>query len=221
MTIHGIHPGDGRSIDIHVQDGRIDRVEPAATQADRYVSPGWIDIQVNGFAGVDYNQPSTPLDEIARSIDVQRSTGVALFYPTVITGSFENISGSLRNLARARRTLANGASMPGFHVEGPWISPLAGPRGAHPKEHVRAPTIDEYKRFQEAAEGTIRLVTLAPEHEGSAAVIEHMAADGVIVAIGHSNASAADIAEAIRASCPRCFSRPFRSPEISARISIA
>jgi N-acetylglucosamine-6-phosphate deacetylase len=158
-----------------------------------------IDIQVNGFAGVDYNSPRTPLEEIARSIRVMRATGVTRFCPTVITGSNENICGSLRNLARARRELPDGPMMCGFHVEGPWISPLDGPRGAHPVEHVRAPSIEEFEQFQDAAEGNIRLLTLAPEAEGSAAVIEHLAANGIVVAIGHTNATGQQIRNAISA----------------------
>ena len=84
-------------------------------------------------------------------------------------------------------------------VEGPWISPLDGPRGAQPREHVRAPGIDEYRRFQDAAEGRVRLVTLSPEHEGACQVIERMVEDGVAAAIGHTTAGAEAIADAVRA----------------------
>ena len=199
MTVHGIHPATGKPILVHLEDGLIARVEPSDRPASEYISPGWIDLQVNGFAGVDYNDPETPADEIARSVEVQRSTGVARFYPTVITGSSEDMRGSLRNLARARRTLQAGGAMLGFHVEGPWISPHDGPRGAHPRAHVRAPSVEEFERFQEAAEGGIRIVTLSPEHPGTAAVIEHIAAAGAVVSIGHTNATAAQIAEAVSA----------------------
>ena len=199
MVVSGRHPATGESVAVRVGNGSIERVEPAAEAAERYISPGWIDIQVNGFAGVDYNRADTPLNEIARSIEAQRETGVTRFYPTVITGSRENMLGSLRNLAKAKRTLDDGRAMPGFHVEGPWISPFDGPRGAHPKEHVRAPSIDEYRRFQDAAEGQVRLVTLSPEHEGACPVIERMADDGVAVAIGHTAAGAKAIADAVRA----------------------
>ena len=199
MVVSGRHPATGKSVAVRVGNGSIERVEPAAEAAERYISPGWIDIQVNGFAGVDYNRADTPLNEIARSIEAQRETGVTRFYPTVITGSRENMLGSLRNLAKAKRTLDDGRAMPGFHVEGPWISPFDGPRGAHPKEHVHAPSIDEYRRFQDAAEGQVRLVTLSPEHEGACPVIERMADDGIAVAIGHTNAGAKAIADAVRA----------------------
>lgn len=199
MVVSGRHPATGQAVAIHVGNGSIERVEPATDCADRYISPGWIDIQVNGFAGVDYNCADAPRDEIARSIEAQRESGVTRFYPTVITGSQENMAGSLRNLAKAKRTLADGRAMPGFHLEGPWISPLDGPRGAHPAEHVRAPSIDAYRRFQDAAEGNIRLVTLSPEHEGACRVIEHMIADGAAAAIGHTNAGADALGDAVRA----------------------
>lgn len=200
MIYTGRSPLTGDLIDLHEENGRITRVEAAsAPNGEGWIAPGMIDIQVNGFAGVDYNSPRTPLEEIARSIEVQRSTGVTRFYPTVITASNENIRGSLRNLAKAKRELAEGVSMPGFHLEGPWISPVDGPRGAHPKEHVRAATIDEYQQFQDAAEGHIRLLTLAPEQEGAIKLIERLAAEGVVVSIGHSNATGEQIQEAIRA----------------------
>ena len=198
-TVCGVHPGTGETLAISTSGGRISAVEAAAGEAEPFVSPGWVDLQVNGFAGVDYNDPNTPADDIARSIEVQRSTGVARFYPTVITGSGEDMRGSLRNLAMARRTVSNGSAMLGFHVEGPWISPDDGPRGAHPQRHVRPPSIEEFARFQDAAQGGIRIVTLSPEHDEAPRVIEHMAANNVVVSIGHTNATSAQIADAVSA----------------------
>lgn len=199
MTLSGIHPATGDPVTVHTSNGRISEVVAAAEPADRYISPGWVDLQVNGFAGVDYNDPRSEHDEIARSIDVQRSTGVARFCPTVITGSREDMLGSLLNLARARRSLRNGSAMLGFHVEGPWISPHDGPRGAHPRAHVRPPSVEEFNAMQDAAEGQIRLVTLSPEHDEAPAVIEHMAESGVVVSIGHTAASRDQIADAVKA----------------------
>ena len=197
--MRGIHPGTGETLAIRTSGGRIAAVEATAGEAGPFVSPGWVDLQVNGFAGVDYNDPNTPADDIARSIEVQRSTGVARFYPTVITGSGEDMRGSLRNLATARRTISNGSAMLGFHVEGPWISPHDGPRGAHPQQHVRPPSIEEFARFQDAAEGGVRIVTLSPEHDAAPHVIEHMVANDVVVSIGHTNATSAQIADAVHA----------------------
>ncbi|MCY4189415.1 MAG: N-acetylglucosamine-6-phosphate deacetylase [Bryobacterales bacterium] len=199
QVVRGIHPGTGETIAVRTDASRIAAVETGAGKASQYVSPGWIDLQVNGFAGADYNDPHAPAEEISRSIDAQRSTGVARLYPTVITGSEADMRGSLRNLAKARRTIPNGSAMLGFHVEGPWISPEDGPRGAHPRHHVRPPSIEEFERLQDAAEGGIRIVTLGPEHDRAPRVIEHMAARGVVVSIGHTNASSGQIADAVAA----------------------
>ncbi len=195
----GLSPLDSRAIEVIVEDGRITTVSPSDERPTRWIAPGLIDVQVNGFATVDYNSPTTPLDDIAHSIEVQRRSGVTRLLPTVITGSNENIRGSLANLAKAAREVAGKSSIQCFHVEGPWIAPEDGPRGAHPKEHVRPPSIEEFKQFQDAAEGRIRLCTLAPEWPGSAAVIEHMVAAGVTVAIGHTAATGKDIHDAIAA----------------------
>lgn len=198
-TVRGIHPGTGDTVVIGTGGGKISAVATSSEEATQYVSPGWVDLQVNGFAGVDYNDPTSPADKIAESIEVQRSTGVVRFYPTVITGSEDDMRGSLRNLAKVRRTIANGSAMLGFHVEGPWISPLDGPRGAHPRHHVRAPSTEEFQRFQDAAEGGIRLVTLSPEHTEAPRVIEHMVANNVVVSIGHTNATEQQLADAVSA----------------------
>lgn len=199
MRVQGIHPGTGQAVEIETRNGVIEEVKETGSPEERFLSPGWFDLQVNGFAGVDYNNPASPPDKIARSIEVQRSTGVARFYPTVITGSRTDMVGSLKNLARAKRTVGNGDAMLGFHVEGPWISPHDGPRGAHPRAHVRRPTIEEFEQFQDAAEGNIKLVTLSPEHAEAGHVIEHITASGVVVSIGHTAATAAQISEAAKA----------------------
>jgi N-acetylglucosamine-6-phosphate deacetylase len=84
-------------------------------------------------------------------------------------------------------------------VEGPHICTEGGPRGAHPKRWVRPPDLDEFHRWQDAARGHVRLVTLAPEWPGAPAYIESLSAAGVTVAIGHTGAGAQQIAEAIAA----------------------
>src|SRR5262245_17832756 len=80
----------------------IEWVRPSTRATDVYLAPGWIDIQVNGFAGVDYNDPTTPAEAIGRSIHALFGTGVTRFYPTVITGAAEEMAASLRNLSRAK-----------------------------------------------------------------------------------------------------------------------
>jgi N-acetylglucosamine-6-phosphate deacetylase len=89
--------------------------------------------------------------------------------------------------------------VPGFHLEGPYISPEDGPRGAHAREHVRDPDSDEFQRLQDVAGGGIRLITLAPERPGSLKLIETVTRAGVTVAIGHTAATPAQIRNAVAA----------------------
>lgn len=172
-------------------------VTPSAESSGLYVAPGFIDLQVNGFAGVDYNHPRTPHHEIARSLRAQFATGVTRLYPTVITGAPDHMRDCLRNLAAAREGLPEGHAIGGFHVEGPHISPEDGPRGAHPRQWVRPPDLDEFYRWQDAARGHIRIVTLSPEWPQAPGYIERITAEGVVASIGHTQATAAQIAAAV------------------------
>jgi N-acetylglucosamine-6-phosphate deacetylase len=197
-TLQGKDVATGASLEVAF-DQTIGAVRSAAGPDDVYLSPGWIDVQVNGFAGVDYNSALTSHEEIARSIQVLFSTGVTRFYPTVITGGPADMRGALENLARAKDSLADGDAMDGFHVEGPHISPDDGPRGAHPKRWVRPPDVDEFHRWQDAARGHIRLVTVAPEWPQAPAYIEALTREGIVISIGHTNADGAQIRNAVAA----------------------
>ena len=104
----------------------------AANDSAPYLSPGWIDLKVNGFASVDYNSPGSTAEQISHSIRQMFQTGVTRFFPTVITGSRQDITSALRNLARVKEQIPEGRAMEAFHLEGPYISPEDGPRGAHP-----------------------------------------------------------------------------------------
>src|SRR5579862_1585914 len=198
MICSGIDAATGAPVEIAFER-TIESVRSGSGAAGQYIAPGWVDIQVNGFAGVDYNAPAVPHDEIARSIQVLYSTGVTRFYPTVITGSPENMLGALANLSKAKDALAEGEAMDGFHVEGPHISPDDGPRGAHPRQWVRPPDLAEFHRWQGAAGGRIRLVTLAPEWPEAPHYIQAVVESGVVVSIGHTNATAQQIADAVSA----------------------
>jgi N-acetylglucosamine-6-phosphate deacetylase len=198
MNCIGFDPASGQHLAISWQDGLISLTDALAvppSDAD-WVSAGWIDLQVNGYAAVDYNSPSTPLEEIARSASVLHSTGTTRFYPTVITNSPENMQGCIENLHRARAYVP---SIEGIHVEGPHICPDEGPRGAHPERWVCPPSIDQYRRWQDAAEGDVRLVTLSPEWPGATRYIETVAGEGVVVSIGHTKATSEQIADAVAA----------------------
>ena len=200
MKCHGIHFATGEQVEISFEDS-IAGVDSllAPTDSSTYISPGWIDLQVNGFAGVDYNSPGATPEQIGHSIREMFRTGVTRFFPTVITGSPQDMAAALRNLEEAKETLAEGAAMEAFHVEGPYISPEDGPRGAHPARWVRPPDLDEFLRFQEAARGNIRLLTLSPEWPEAPRFIEAIVRQGVVASIGHTKATAGEIASAVSA----------------------
>ena len=200
MKCSGLDPVTGEGIEISFRT-LLDNVDPlfSSERPTTYLAPGFIDLQVNGFAGVDYCSPHAPAEEIGRSIRAQFATGVTRFFPTVITGTAENMLGALANLARAKESLPEGAAMEGFHVEGPYISPEDGPRGAHPRHCVRAPDFDEFQRMQEAAQGHIRLLTVAPEWPGALEFIRKVVAEAVVVSIGHTQATAEQLDAAVRA----------------------
>lgn len=173
-------------------------------ETDEFLAPGLIDLQVNGFAGVDYNDPASSHEAIAESIRAQFRTGVTRLFPTIITGPEQRITAALRNLVAAKSEFArNGMpeahAIEAFHVEGPHISPETGPRGAHPQEHVRPPDIEEFKRWQEAAGGGIRLVTLSAEWDDAPAYIQALTRAGVVASIGHTRAVDTQIQAAVDA----------------------
>ena len=129
-----------------------------------------------------------------RAVAAIEKTGVTRFLPTLITSPLESFAACARTLRRAEHP-----ALAGIHMEGPYISPEDGPRGAHAREHVRGADVDDFRRRQEAADGRIRLVTLAPESPGALRLVEHLVASGVRVAIGHTAASAAQIQDAVSA----------------------
>jgi N-acetylglucosamine-6-phosphate deacetylase len=200
MKCSGINVATAEQVEISFGD-LITAVEPwlAPSPLDVFVSPGWIDLQVNGFAGVDYNSPSASAEQIGHSIREMFRTGVTRFFPTVITGSPEDMTGALRNLARVKDSIPEGTAMQAFHLEGPYISPEDGPRGAHPVRWTRPPDLDEFHKFQDAAGGNIRLVTLSPEWPEATRFIENLVREGVVASIGHTKATAQEIAAAVSA----------------------
>jgi N-acetylglucosamine-6-phosphate deacetylase len=164
-----------------------------------YLSPGFVDLQVNGFAGVDFNDPGTSIEQIGGALDAMFATGVTRCLPTVITGPPDAMAACLERLHRAQLELPHGRAIAGFHVEGPHIGEDDGPRGAHPASWVRPPDLKEFERWQAVTEGNIRLVTMSPHWPDSAEYIAALRKAGVVVAIGHTGANAAQIAAAVDA----------------------
>lgn len=203
--VRGIILGDTRPSDIVLEKGRVVSVQPAgrapATAGSRTarIVPPLFDIQVNGFGGIDLQAPRlTPVD-VARLNALLAQTGVGYWVPTIVTGPQDAIEFACRVLAEALNDPALRRAIPGIHIEGPYISPEDGPRGAHRKQHVRPPSLREFDRWMKASGGCVRYITLSPEWKNAPAFIRGVVSRGVTVSLGHHNATPAQLAAAVDA----------------------
>ena len=189
-------------VEITILDDRVQSIREVVPAADTntWIAPAPIDIQVNGFAGFDLNVATVTPTDVCAMVRALWRVGTGFLCPTVVTASFEGISNSLRAIVAACKADASVAhSILGIHLEGPYIAAEDGPRGAHPLEHVREPDWDEFQQWQDIAEGKISIVTLAPEKKNAIPFIEKLVANGIVAALGHTNASGGDIQAAIDA----------------------
>ena len=163
-------------------------------------SPGFVDLQVNGFAGIDFSDGCLEPEAAISVLPHLWRTGVTTFCPTLVTNSYERLDRNFRVLERARQIDVRLAQVvPCYHLEGPYISPNNGARGAHDVRQVRPPSWDEFCKLQEAAGGRIGILTLAPEHPGALEFIRRVSGTGVLVAIGHTDAAPDEIHRAVDA----------------------
>jgi N-acetylglucosamine-6-phosphate deacetylase len=204
MYIHARHYATGLPIEIHCEQGRICSISTVPQKVPDWkagwVAPTLFDLQINGCQGQSFNSDQLTVENVSEIVTVCRRHGIGGFCPTLVTNSFTALVHGLSTIRHACDTQPDvSAAVPVFHLEGPYISVEDGPRGAHPRQHVRAPDWDEFRRLQEAAGGRIRLVTLAPEQDGALRFIEDLVGTGVVVALGHTAASGERIREAISA----------------------
>jgi len=199
-TITGRDPQSGRCIALLVEKGVIARVEECHEDSDLFLSPGLVDLQVNGCSGLDVNAPQLTREMITDLVDAMLSRGVTCFAPTIITAPDDSICHALSIIAEARQCQPRvAACIPFVHLEGPHISPLDGYRGAHPVDAVRPPSIAKFERWQHAAGGQIGMVTLSPHFNESTTYIAALVEQGVHVAIGHTHASPEQVQHAVDA----------------------
>ncbi|MBP1990850.1 N-acetylglucosamine-6-phosphate deacetylase [Paenibacillus eucommiae] len=191
----------GACVEITVLDGIIRSIEPVQEQPGvPWISPGWIDLQVNGFSGFDVNGEQTTLEDVIGLSKSMFSCGVTSYCPTIVTGSFERTKQALEMIHRGCEQDADvRKAICGIHVEGPYLSSEDGPRGAHDRAFIRNPDIAEFEAWQQAAGGDITLVTIAPEREGAIAFIRWLVEQGIKVSLGHTMASTEQLQEAVAA----------------------
>lgn len=205
MRSHSITSRDivtGRPLRVTVQDGRIAAVEPdpEPAETETWLSPGLIDLQVNGYGGYDLNDEPIDADTVIALVRRLIRTGTTTFLPTLITAPEEKILRALRAIAQARRTDAQVAhAIPFVHMEGPHISPADGARGAHPLDAVRPPDLAEFERWQAASENLVGMITISPHWDEAAHYIAKLVSKGMLVSIGHTDATPEQIRQAVDA----------------------
>jgi N-acetylglucosamine-6-phosphate deacetylase len=161
---------------------------------------GYFDLQVNGYAGVDFRSDALTVDELRHACVTMRDHGVAHMLLTITTDDVTAMERRLRRVVsyRERDPLVRDV-VSGIHIEGPFISPQDGYRGAHPRDAVRPADRNAMQRLLDAAGGLTRLVTLAPEHDANFAVTRLLANAGIRVSAGHTNATLDELRGAIDA----------------------
>ena len=188
--------------DLTFHNGAVTNIIETETSENNlsFVGPGLIDLQINGINGIDYNDPSLTPEDIVNATHYLLSKGVTTFLPTVVTNSDENILKIVHAIYQACVTnpMVNECIW-GIHLEGPFISPVDGAKGAHDKKYIKAPDWELFNKFQEAAGGKIKLITIAPEWEDSSSFIRKCKDKGILVSIGHSMANTEQIRTAVEA----------------------
>lgn len=202
QVIEGIHYHTGQPVQVTINNGIIENI----TNLDKpvgdnpvYIAPGFFDNQVNGFAGVSFafgDSDLTP-EGIEKATSELWKKGVTTYLPTLTTNSIEILTRNFELLSKAVDDPKLLGSVPGFHLEGPYINPEDGYRGAHPKQFVKLPDWDEFMQLYKASGEHILQITVAPEMKGGLDFITKCSQKGIVVALGHHNADAKTVTAAI------------------------
>src|SRR5215212_9762694 len=162
-------------------------------------SSGYVDLQVNGYADVDFNADELSAERVSAVCQRLRDEGVAGILATVITADLDAMCRRLANICRvcgANPTIAD--VIWGIHIEGPFLNEQPGYIGAHPAESAKPADVESMKRLLEAAGGLTKIVTLAPERDDGS-VTKYLSEQGVRVSAGHCNPSLKELRIAIDA----------------------
>ncbi len=173
----------------NVEDGEV-------LPEDYVIVPGFIDQHIHGAAGSDAMDGT--ISDLTKIANAVASEGTTAFLATTMTQSPENITKALNAVKEYKASgYENGAEVLGVHLEGPFISKDF--IGAQPLEYVATPSVEVFKKYQDASGDSIRIVSLAPEEEGAAELIKYLVSQNIVASIGHTNAKYADVEKAVAA----------------------
>ncbi len=203
LEIAGISVFTNKPVKLSISSGRIINIEDIKDTYQKqdklpYLAPGLVDLQINGYSGVDFNTLPLSSDQVVKATREILRKGVTTFFPTVITNSDSSIEKlvSIINEARHKDQLTADA-IQGIHLEGPFISRDVGARGAHDIQYIREPDWDSFVRWQKASGDLIKIITISPEWDNSNEFIEKCRSNGVTVSIGHTIAKKEKIDQAV------------------------
>ncbi|WP_254782304.1 N-acetylglucosamine-6-phosphate deacetylase [Bacillus sp. OK048] len=182
---------------IHAVPTYLSNLEKIDIPVNKSVAPGFIDVHIHGAAGADTMDATIDaLETIAKALPAEGTTS---FLATTITQKHENIEKALKNAADYLNSYntSGKADILGVHLEGPFINGKHA--GAQPREYIINPDIELFKQWQSLAEGSIKLVTLAPELENGTNFVSYLNENGVIASIGHSDAIYEEVEKAVHA----------------------
>jgi N-acetylglucosamine-6-phosphate deacetylase len=203
--VTGLDARTGQGVSISVAEGRVAAIEPTDLEpggltSGPYLAAGLIDLQVNGFRGLDLNDGTVTAERVAALTRMMAELGVTTYLPTLITASRASLLSALSTIAAARQQDPLCARMiPFVHIEGPFLAPEDGPRGAHPLEHVRSPDLGEVAEWQRVSGGLVGKITLSPHDNQACSFIRAVVGQGILVAIGHTSATADQVRAAVSA----------------------
>ena len=200
--------------------GVITQVEtPASTPPpETWIAPALFDLQVNGFAGVDFQQDGLAVEDLLRATRALRRAGCARILLTLVTDEWPRLTARLRHLHSLRaRSAELQAAIAGWHIEGPFLSAEPGFHGAHDPALMLDPTPERIRELRELTGNDPLLLTLSPERSGAIEAIQFATAHGIKISLGHTDASAEILAQAVQAGatmfthlangCPRELDR--------------
>ncbi len=199
--VEGIFYLDNQPVSIEIENTKISKIvrksEPENTSdAQTFVAPGFIDNQINGYVSFGFTDEGLTVEKVRKATSALWKVGVTSYLPTVISSSKARLVENFAILATAAQEPDIRPSIPGFHLEGPYINPEPGFRGAHNAKWIRKPDWEEFIDIYNAAAGKILQVSLAPELEGALEFIRKLTEKGIVVGLAHHNGSAGEVKQA-------------------------
>lgn len=195
------HYATGEQVRVRWQAGRIVAVDSATggVLPDAWIAPGLVDLQINGYGGIDFQRDGIALEDLVTATRKLRAAGCTRCFLTLITDEWSRLVARLRHLRALREQSPElRRAIAGWHIEGPFLSAEPGFCGAHDPALMRDPTPEHLRELRDATADDPLLLTLAPERDNALTAIEQAVSLGMKVSLGHTNASAELLAEAVR-----------------------